>query len=640
MQPREQAILDRILETCTVGVFVKGRDGRIQYANPHAEKVLGLTKDRDGRMRYRDPPWRIVDRDGRPLPEEEQPLRRVMSAGRPVRDMHCDIEWPNGVRKSLALNGAPVLDDSGNVTDVIFFVEDDSACGQSWGDTQGAMGRTTKRGRRLRWDKGNVHPGTDAAMTPGVDTVDLELADVIDVPKIQALMEDFTKLTRMTTAILDLRGKVVVATGWQDICTKFHRANEASARFCTESDLYLARNMRQGEHVAYRCRNNMWDLVTPLFVGDRHIGNVYTGQFFYDDEEIDEEAFAAQADRYGFDKEAYMEALRKVPRYSRETVDTMTDYLVTLTSCVSSFGYSYISLARMMAEKEHIWEELRMRKTMAEEAVLKAQTYLDFIGHDLTNILSPVMTRAEMISQDEHVEPWVRDNASSIVRQIERATSFVRNTRRLSDSDRNEQKRTEAADLAQVLEEAQGNVITRYPGKRPVFRIEFPPGGPACAAGRDFIATMVEELLDNAVKHAGSDDVKVEVSVRPASGSPQHEYWMVEVADDGPGIPDDVKKGLRAEVFAPENRFTRGIASSLCFMSLIAEHIGGRLRVEDRVPGDHTRGTKVSLLLISVPPVAGHAIPAPGLDAPAGPGTPRVTRARKVAAPRLSSRPS
>ncbi len=151
-----------------------------------------------------------------------------------------------------------------------------------------------------------------------------------------------------------------------------------------------------------------------------------------------------------------MEALRKVPRYSRETVDTMTDYLVTLTSCVSSFGYSYISLARMMAEKEHIGEELRMRKTVAEEAVLKAQTYLDFIGHDLTNILSPVMTRAEMISQDEHVEPWVRDNASSIVRQIERATSFVRNTRRLSDSDRNEQKRTEAADLAQVLEEAQG----------------------------------------------------------------------------------------------------------------------------------------------------------------------------------------
>ncbi len=41
--------------------------------------------------------------------------------------------------------------------------------------------------------------------------------------------------------------------------------------------------------------------------------------------------------------------------------------------------------------------------------------------------------------------------------------------------------------------------------------------------------------------------------------------------------------------------------------------------MEDRVREAYARGTKVSLLLISGPPVAGHAHPALGLDAPAGP---------------------
>jgi hypothetical protein len=51
----------------------------------------------------------------------------------------------------------------------------------------------------------------------------IELVDIINVRAIQSMMDDFYYLTKIGVAILDLKGKVLVATGWQDICTQFHR---------------------------------------------------------------------------------------------------------------------------------------------------------------------------------------------------------------------------------------------------------------------------------------------------------------------------------------------------------------------------------------------------------------------------------
>ncbi len=52
-----------------------------------------------------------------------------------------------------------------------------------------------------------------------------------------------------------------------------------------------------------------------------------------------------------------------------------------------------------------------------------------------------------------------------------------------------------------------------------------------------------------------------------------------------------------AEAFDDAHRLSRGIASSLCFMSLVAEQVGGRLYIVDRVLDDQSKGTKVVLML-------------------------------------------
>jgi PAS domain S-box-containing protein len=199
----------------------------------------------------------------------------------------------------------------------------------------------------------------DSILSPDAVILDEDLSNILDTPAIHSLMEDFTRLTGMAMAILDLQGKVLVATGWQDICTQFHRVQPQAAENCTASDLFLSRNLRPGEYVAYKCRNHLWDVATPLFIGGKHVGNVYTGQFFYDDEPLDERLFIDQAAKYGFDQEQYLSALHRVPRISRERVKPLMDFLTKFSALVSKLSYSNLKLAKAMSEQRLIEATLR-----------------------------------------------------------------------------------------------------------------------------------------------------------------------------------------------------------------------------------------------------------------------------------------
>ncbi|PKK88129.1 MAG: hypothetical protein CVV64_20195 [Candidatus Wallbacteria bacterium HGW-Wallbacteria-1] len=195
--------------------------------------------------------------------------------------------------------------------------------------------------------------GDNCANLPNDETMDfldgsseMELQNIIDVEEIQLIMDDFHHLTKMATAIIDLNGKVIEATGWQDICTKFHRINPLTSSNCTASDLFLAKNLKAGEIVDYKCQNGLWDVVTPLFVAGRHIGNIFTGQFFYDDEVIDESFFREQAQKFNFDEEAYMDAFRRVPRYSREKVQNLMNFLVKFAAYISRMSLMNLQLKK------------------------------------------------------------------------------------------------------------------------------------------------------------------------------------------------------------------------------------------------------------------------------------------------------
>ena len=227
--------------------------------------------------------------------------------------------------------------------------------------------KVRERTAALRESEQRLQLKLTSLLSPDSDLTELELGNILDLDVVQSLMNDFSKLTGITTAILDLNGKVISSSGWQDICLKFHRTHEETAKNCTDSDLHLSGSLKPGQCTAYKCTNNLWDVITPLYIGGKHVGNIFTGQFFYDDEVVDEALFVAQAERYGFDKDEYISALRKVPRLNKSHVTELMDFLVRFTEYVSRLSFSNLRLAQTMSEETAIMEALaRSERRMAD----------------------------------------------------------------------------------------------------------------------------------------------------------------------------------------------------------------------------------------------------------------------------------
>ncbi len=188
---------------------------------------------------------------------------------------------------------------------------------------------------------------------------DFELADLIDKRALQSLMDKLYEVTGAGIAIVDKKGNVLVTTGWQDICTKFHRIHPETKKKCIESDVFLSKNVKPGEFKAYKCKNNMWDIATPIFIDGKHLGNIFLGQFLYKDEEPDYEAFREQAKNYGFDEKEYIEALDRVPRWDRDFVNSVMTFYSELSNIISSLSYSNIKLSVALGELNRAQEGLK-----------------------------------------------------------------------------------------------------------------------------------------------------------------------------------------------------------------------------------------------------------------------------------------
>lgn len=173
----------------------------------------------------------------------------------------------------------------------------------------------------------------------------LSLSELIDTTELQGLCSSITNLTGAAVAIIDLEGNILAAAGWHEICTHFHRVNPITKARCIESDTVLAGKMKKGERYSiYKCKNGLVDVAMPITIGGRHVANFFTGQFFLDTP--DKQYFERQAEEFGFDKSAYMDAMDRVPFFSDDFIKIIVDFLSCLKRLIDELGLANQRLAK------------------------------------------------------------------------------------------------------------------------------------------------------------------------------------------------------------------------------------------------------------------------------------------------------
>jgi PAS domain S-box-containing protein len=171
--------------------------------------------------------------------------------------------------------------------------------------------------------------------------VEYTLKQLLDIPRLQELLGSLDELNSIPSAILDNEGNILIATSWQDICTEFHRVNPETAKKCFESDLRIDTGLAEKmPYVSYNCPMGLVDAAIPIVIEGKHLGNTYVGQFFL---KAPEEAhFIEQAYQYGFDKDEYLKAVRKVPIYTEEQFRPKLAFIGQLAHMLAEQGLQCI----------------------------------------------------------------------------------------------------------------------------------------------------------------------------------------------------------------------------------------------------------------------------------------------------------
>lgn len=108
-----QERLAQILETMAEGVIIRDLLGKLTYANPMAQKIMGIVQN--SAQVYIESDWKVLWVNGETLPLEYYPVLQAMSSGKPVYDYEVAIQPTEGERFYISINAAPLRDEQGEI---------------------------------------------------------------------------------------------------------------------------------------------------------------------------------------------------------------------------------------------------------------------------------------------------------------------------------------------------------------------------------------------------------------------------------------------------------------------------------------------------------------------------------------------
>ncbi|MFZ1729058.1 MAG: PAS domain S-box protein [Bacteroidota bacterium] len=101
------------------GVLVVDTRGNITETNAVADRLLGVSKNEIIGRSCVDSRWRLVDNDGSPLVISSHPLMIALVEEQALSNRRISMLGPDGSRRMMMVNAAPIYDESGSLTGAI-----------------------------------------------------------------------------------------------------------------------------------------------------------------------------------------------------------------------------------------------------------------------------------------------------------------------------------------------------------------------------------------------------------------------------------------------------------------------------------------------------------------------------------------
>ena len=227
-----------------------------------------------------------------------------------------------------------------------------------------------------------------------------------------------------------------------------------------------------------------------------------------------------------------------------------------------------LALDRTLLAKESHEASLRVEREKLRSNLLSS------VSHDLRTPLASIEGAASAMLQQNGLSPQLRDLAGTVVEESERMARLVRN---LLDMTRFEGGGVELNLDWQSLEELVGSALLRTEKmfENPV-KVEIPPDLPLLRLDAVLVEQLFVNLLENAVRHAGSSSQVQVVAANSPNGV------EVRVSDNGPGLPTGELETL-FDKFQKRSGTGFGLGLAICRAVMVAH--GGTIIARNRTEG-------------------------------------------------------
>ena len=307
---------------------------------------------------------------------------------------------------------------------------------------------------------------------------------------------------------------------------------------------------------------------------------------------------AAEQDVRPFDVERFVDPLARGALLERLTTDgSVADYLLRLRRADQTPVWVEITgqadrasmdgamrvetLIRDVSERKKLDDETRdiyHQLLQAEKMAALGQT-ISGVAHELNNPLATILTWAERLSERDALEPSVRRAVETILGESERAARIVRS---LLTFARKRQTTRAMIDINQVVRETLA--LRAYEQRVSNITVinALAAGLPSVFADGHQVQQVLLNLIINAEQAMLSANGRGAIVIRTWH-EPSEESVMLEINDDGPGIPEE----LQAKIFDPfftTKEVGKGTGLGLTVAYAIVQEHGGRIRLESRPP--------------------------------------------------------
>ncbi|QLK26226.2 PAS domain S-box protein [Natrinema zhouii] len=600
---RERDLTERILETVPVSIYTIDFDGEFIGANQRA--LERIDSDESELTEYSVDSWDIYDSEGEPIPLDEYPWTRVVETGDPIYNYECQTDVPNGRRRWLSINAAPVEGERGVADRVVSSIDDitdqkerEQQLRREYKQTEKLL-RTAPIAIAVQDAEGNTVLANGRAQ----EALGLSEQEIIENPDNADEWE-----------IYDADGDVVAPT----------ETPSARALATGESVLHeeIIIDPPSGERMRFRLN------AVPLFDTDGTIERVITtGEDITElkkrerqleqrktelETELSEildrisDAFYALDDEWRFthlngqavellqrSREELLdrviwEVLPEAPNVYRDKFETAMDTQETVTferyvaeiDTWLEFNV-YPSETGLSIYFRDVTERKAYQQKL-EESNERLEQFAYAASHDLQEPLRMVTSYLQLLEQrysdalDDDAREFIEFAVDGAERMREMIDALLEYSRVETQGDP-----FQPIDLDAVLSDVRADLRLQIEESDADITAE---SLPRVEGDRSQLRQVLQNLLDNAIEYSGDEPPRIRIAAE-RSGA----MWDVSVRDEGIGIdPDDTDRIF--EVFqrlhSREDHSGTGIGLALC--RRIVERHGGEIRVESSPGGGST----------------------------------------------------